>query len=519
MKKRPAKNKNVTKTHAPSKNRDAASAAPDSPAPSADLLEMDQAIELLKTTRPTFYRWLRAGKLKGMKVGRQWRFYRADVERFLNGEEPRIEVTGDLAGLFAALDEKENQAAAPGEMRPPTNVGGQNIVNAVNRIILGAIHANASDIHIQPPSKSAEPAVVRFRIDSVLHPYISFDARLLPAFVERIKTMAGCDLNEKRMPQDGRIQLLVNDDPVDLRISFVPALLGEAITLRVIRDLSAMPPLTRIVTNTADLERIKSALTKPWGIIFVTGPTGSGKSTTLYSALAEVNTPERKIMTVDDPIEYTFPNAVQVPVNPRLGLSFPVVLRSFMRADPDVIMVGQVSDRDTLELCAQFALTGKLVLSTLHTDEAVASVQRLIDIGLDAFLLIDAVKLIVGQRLVRALCTHCSAPIEPGAERLAIAGRLARDGGVNWDVQPHKFRKAVGCKECSFTGYRRRIGITETLKMSPAIGAAIRRKTSADELRRIAVSEGMTTMVADALRHAAAGETTIEEALRLVGQG
>ena len=183
------------------------------------------------------------------------------------------------------------------------------------------------------------------------------------------------------------------------------------------------------------------------------------------------------------------------------------------------MMVGEVRDRETADIAVQTAMTGHLVLSTLHTDEAVASVQRLIDIGLDAFLLIDAVKLIVGQRLVRALCTHCSAPIEPGAERLAIAGRLARDGGVNWDVQPHKFRKAVGCKECSFTGYRRRIGITETLKMSPAIGAAIRRKTSADELRRIAVSEGMTTMVADALRHAAAGETTIEEALRLVGQG
>jgi len=488
------------------------------PSPSAavavtgELIDMDQAIALLKTTRPTFYRWLRAGKIKSMKVGRQWRFYRADIERFLQGAEPRVEVTGNLAGFLTELDHKlkayniKLPAPAPDQMLP----------EAINRMIELAFAARASDVHLQPPSGGDDgKALLRHRIDGTLHEVMRFDARLLPAIIDRLKTMAGCDLTQKKRPQDGRITLKIKQQEADIRVNFLPAVMGEAATLCILRRDGLSFKLDQLPYAPADMERIRQVLRMPWGLVLFTGPTGSGKTTSLYAALCQVNTPEQKVMTVEDPVEYTFPGMVQVQVNPRENLTFAAVLRAFMRSDPDVMMVGEVRDRETMQGCAQAALTGHLVLTSLHTDEAASALARMIDIGLDPFVVADAVKLVVSQRLVRSLCKHCSVPIEPAADQLAQAERLAKEGGLPWDKLPKQFRKPVGCQECGFTGYRGRTLAAETMVMSPALGEAIRKGAGVPELRRIAVMHGMTTITADALSRAAEGQTSLDEALRL----
>jgi general secretion pathway protein E len=247
-----------------------------------------------------------------------------------------------------------------------------------------------------------------------------------------------------------------------------------------------------------------------------TGPTGSGKTTSMYAALHELNTPQRKVMTVEDPVEYVFPGMVQVAINSRENTTFPSVLRACLRSDPDVMMVGEVRDRETIHLCAQSALTGHLVLTQLHTDEAVAALARLVDLGLDPFMVVDAVKLVVSQKLVRVLCKQCSVPTDPSADQLSEAARIAREGGLPWDSLPRHFRKAAGCKECGFTGYRGRLMVAEVLTMSPTLAGAVRTGANVTELRRIAVTQGMTTMTADALSRAAEGRVLLDEALRVL---
>lgn len=365
------------------------------------------------------------------------------------------------------------------------------------------------------PARIAAKARLRLRLDGALQEVMPFDARLLPAIIDRLKTMADCDLTQKKRPQDGRILLNIKQQELDVRVSFLPAMMGEAATLRLLR-LDAMSfKLDELPYAPADLERIRHVLRVPWGLVLFTGPTGSGKTTSLYAALQEVNTPARKVMSVEDPVEYMFPGMVQVAVNPRENMTFASVLRAFLRSDPDVVMTGEVRDLETLQLCGQTALTGHLVLTTLHTDEAASALARMIDIGLSPFLVVDAVKLVVAQRLIRRLCKHCSVPAEPASEQLAEAAKLAKEGGLSWDQLPKQFRKPVGCKDCSFTGYRGRTLVAETMLMSPALGEAIRHRASAPELRRIAVMHGMTTISADALARAAEGRTSLDEALRL----
>jgi general secretion pathway protein E len=507
------KQKKHTKTpRAPKPPASAPAAAPTQ----GDLLEMDDAIALLKTTRPTFYRWLRAGKLKGMKVGREWRFYRADIERFLKGEEPRIDVVGDVAGLVATLV----AAAKSYGVKEWPAAGDHSILNVVNLILALAASIRASDIHLQPHSGGDDSqARLRFRIDGTLHDIASFDPRLLPPIVERLKTMAGCNLQEKRRPQDGRIQLTIRSEAVDLRISFVPALLGEAVTLRILRRGTETLRLDKMGFPAPDDQRIRHAISLPWGLVLVTGPTGSGKTTVLYALLNELNTPGRKVMSVEDPVEYSFPGVVQIPVNLRENLTFPAALRSVLRSDPDVVLVGELRDGETANLCAQISLTGHLAMTTLHTDEAVSALMRLGDLGLNVFMIIDTVKLIVAQRLVRVLCKKCSEPTLLAPDQLEMASRLARVGGKPWGKVPAELRKPVGCRECSFTGFRGRMAVVETLVITPALAAALRARTPVDELRRIAVAQGMTTMMADGLDRAARGLTTVEEVLRTLPHG
>ena len=493
---------------------------PAEPAPGADrkpLLTMDQAIGLLKTSRSTFYRWLRTGKVKGMKVGRQWRFTREDIERFLRGQEPRVDLPADIGPLLLALEERLRAAGRepppPGKEADLPN-GDAGVTRAVGVMIHLAVALGASDLHLI----AAEGDVsVRYRLDGALREVARYDARLHPALIARWKTMAACDPLEKNLPQDGRIMLRLapKEDVADLRLNFLPAVFGEGLTMRVLPRSEVRFGFDRLDFLPRDKQLILKWIGSPWGIVLVTGPAGCGKTTTVYACLAHLNRPDLKVMTVEDPVEYTFAGMVQVPVRPKEGLTFARAVRSFLRADPDVIMVGEVRDLEVLNILHQAALTGHLVFSTLHTNDAAQALERMLHMGIEAFLAADATKLIVAQRLVRLLCRECSRPAEPAPNMVEHLVQLARRGGVEWDALEKRCREPVGCPRCKQTGFRGRTLIAEALEVTPEIGAALRRGASADELRTIAVGQGMKTMAAHGILRAAAGETTLAEVLRV----
>jgi len=492
--------------------------------PAGELVDMPEAIRYLKTTRPTFYRWLRSGKLKGMKVGRQWRFYRQELDRFLKGQEPQIELTADITPLLDQLQDRLQALGHAGGDEPVA--ADQRVIVAATRIIHLAHWSRASDIHIMPLRQTAATGItceahVELRIDGVLQPVAVFDPRLLPPLMESFKRMAGVDLHEKARAQDGRIQVSIAvDGPgkpshlLDLRACFLPSALGETVTLRILDEASIQIELDRINLAPDQQERLRRALKLRHGMLLFTGPTGSGKTTVLYACMKELAKAPLKIVSVEDPVEYILERIVQVPVNEHAGMTFPVVLGAIQRTAPNVIMVGEVRDGDTAALMTEAALTGRLVLSSLHTNDAVSALQRLLDIGLEPFLLADSVRFIMAQRLVRRVCPQCSRESEPGAEDLAKAAGIARRGGLDWGLLEKKFRTPVGCPTCAMTGYSGRTIIAETLEVTPELAQALRQGGKAEELRRLAIEQGMVTLAADGIRRYANGETTLQEVLR-----
>ncbi|MFA6133009.1 MAG: ATPase, T2SS/T4P/T4SS family [Phycisphaerae bacterium] len=497
-------------TQPPTKPAKVANSGP--PAKSGDLLEMADAIAMLKTTRPTFYRWLREGRFRGMKVGRQWRFERGEIDRFLRGEEPRIELRGDMKPLLKTLEDRARTHGIKA-----TSLPADNDVQRALKLMLELGAAMASDFHLSPhmsESSDTRIAHLRYRIDGVLYTIAQFDVRLLPPIIEQWKIAARMNLHESR-PQDGRLTFNVAGEskPVDVRVCIVPTQMGDSLTARVLRADATAIALDKIDYSPRDREKILRALHRPWGLILVTGPTGCGKTTALYSCLSHYISPEVKIMTIEDPVEFSFPWMEQVSVNPKEGVSFASAIRAFLRSAPNIIMVGEIRDLDVLGICQQAALTGHMVLTTLHAEDAVKALQRMLEMGSPPFLVADCTRLIISQRLVRRLCPSCSVKAEPPAATLRKAETLARSGGVDWDAIGHDFRKAVGCIKCRKLGYMGRNVIAEVLEMTPQIAEALRRKASLDELRTIAVGEGMTTMAADGVRKAAAGLTTLDEVL------
>ncbi|GAN67287.1 GspE/PulE family protein [Acetobacter orleanensis] len=379
------------------------------------------------------------------------------------------------------------------------------VIRLVNQIIFRAVETHASDIHFEPFENRLG---VRFRYDGVLHEMESQPARLIAAVISRIKIMARLDIAERRLPQDGRIKLAVRGRSVDFRVSTIPALHGESVVMRVLDRGSVKFEYGLLGLSPAVTAQLRAALEEPNGIVLVTGPTGSGKTTTLYTGLAQLNVTERKVVTIEDPIEYQLAGINQIQIRPQIGLTFATLLRAILRQDPDVIMVGEIRDLETAQIAAQAALTGHLVLSTLHTNSAAAAITRLRDMGLEDYLQTAVLRGVLAQRLVRRLCTACRAPLQLDA---AVAQRL----GIPSD-KAGSLWQAVGCPDCRHTGYRGRVAIAEYLVPSPAIVRLILARADHTAIERQAAEEGMKTLFQAGIDAACDGETTVEEVMRII---
>jgi general secretion pathway protein E len=399
--------------------------------------------------------------------------------------------TGDADGSIEALRDLASDAPA---------------IRLVQRLITMAVDRKASDIHIEPIETAVK---VRFRLDGVLQDIETLSSSYASPIVSRIKVMARLNIAERRLPQDGRLNITVNGKGIDFRVATSPTLHGESLVLRILDRQEVELDFARLGFDAGLTATMRAALQKPYGIVLSTGPTGSGKTTTLYTALKELNQPERKILTVEDPIEYRLSGVNQTQIKPQIGYTFASALRAFLRQDPDVLMVGEIRDRETAEVAIQAALTGHLLLSTLHTNTAAAAVSRLLDMGIDDFLLTSTLNLVIGQRLVRRLCAACRDPYEPSTE-VIDRFRLASPG----EQVPVLYRNA-GCACCGGVGYAGRTGLLELLELSEPVRRAILARADAGAIEKEATNLGMRTMFMHGIELALRGDTTLEEVLRV----
>ncbi len=376
------------------------------------------------------------------------------------------------------------------------------VVKLVNLLLIEALDARASDIHLEAYASGLH---VRYRVDGVLQQAPSPSAHLSAAVVSRLKIMSELDIAERRLPQDGRIRLRLQNRPVDVRVSTVPTLHGESVVLRLLDKNQGRIGLQDLGMSDKTLARFKAAITKPHGIVLATGPTGSGKTTTLYAAIDLIRTGREKILTVEDPIEYQL-GVPQVPVNEKIGVTFATALRALLRQDPDVMLVGEIRDAETAEIATQAALTGHLVLSTLHTNDASSALTRLLELDVAAYLVASTVRAVLAQRLVRMICPRCKTVADRPNELVELFG--SSEAGVVY--------RGAGCAECRGTGYRGRVGIYEVLTMTDELRRAVSERRDSSELRRIMVEDGSPTLLDDGLRLIAAGITTPDEVLRVV---
>jgi type IV pilus assembly protein PilB len=383
------------------------------------------------------------------------------------------------------------------------------VVRLVNVVLMSAIQKGASDIHIEPYEKELR---VRYRIDGILYNIMAPPMKYRDAIVSRVKIMSKLDIAEKRLPQDGRIKIRYNESgepkEIDFRVSVLPTLFGEKIVLRLLDKDKLMLDMTRLGFEPESLEKFELAIQRPWGMVLVTGPTGSGKTNTLYSSISKINTPETNIMTAEDPVEFNLAGVNQVQVKENIGLNFAAALRSFLRQDPNIILVGEIRDFETAEIAVKAALTGHLVLSTLHTNDAPSTINRLMNMGIEPFLIASSVHLICAQRLVRRVCSNCKEPNPQSAEALMLAGFTEEDAN---EVTP---MKGAGCDKCNTTGYKGRVGLYEVMAIGEELKELILVGASGMELRRKAIEEGMITLRMSGLRKVKDGLTSIEEVVR-----
>ena len=383
------------------------------------------------------------------------------------------------------------------------------VIKLVNIILLSAIQKGASDIHIEPYEKELR---VRYRIDGILYNIMQPPMKFRDAITSRIKIMSRLDIAEKRLPQDGRIKVRFQDNgamkEIDFRVSCLPTLFGEKIVMRLLDKDKLMLDMTKLGFERESLSKFESAIMRPWGMVLVTGPTGSGKTNTLYSSISRINTMETNIMTAEDPVEFNLVGVNQVQVRENIGLNFAAALRSFLRQDPNIILVGEIRDFETAEIAVKAALTGHLVLSTLHTNDAPSTINRLMNMGIEPFLVASSLNLVCAQRLVRRICKNCSEPHPTPPQALMNAGFNAEDAKT---VVPNKGK---GCEKCNNTGYKGRVGLYEVMEVTEDLRELILVGASALELRRKAVDEGMITLRGSGLRKVKEGVTTIDEVVR-----
>ncbi len=383
------------------------------------------------------------------------------------------------------------------------------IVKLVNSIIAQAVDDNASDIHFEPQNKDL---AVRFRVDGVLQPVMSIPRRMLNGVLSRLKIMADLDIAERRVPQDGRIGLMVGGKPIDMRVATLPTVYGEKVVMRLLDKSNVMLDLEDLGFSEKALKRFRASFTRPYGAILVTGPTGSGKSTTLYAALNILNSIEKNIITVEDPVEYRLSGINQVQVNTRAGMTFSAALRSILRCDPDIVMIGEIRDRETAQIAVESALTGHLVLSTLHTNDAPGALSRLTEMGIEPFLTSSAVDCVLAQRLARRLCSICKEPYTATREML----RKNDFPAAVWERDDVVLHRAKGCSRCKGTGYKGRLGLYEVMIVSEAIRRLTIERKSADEISRVAKAEGMKGLRDDGIDKVLLGQTSFEEIARVI---
>jgi type IV pilus assembly protein PilB len=384
------------------------------------------------------------------------------------------------------------------------------IAKIVSTLLEFAMRSKASDIHIEPQENKTR---VRYRIDGILHEKLVLPKKVHEAVVSRIKIVAGMKIDEKRIPQDGRFNFKAGEDEVDLRVSSLPTSRGEKIVMRLLKKSGNVPTLPELGIRGLALKNLEDAILRPHGIIVVCGPTGSGKTTTLYAVLSKINTTRVNIVTLEDPVEYAIPGVNQVQVNSQAGLTFASGLRSFLRQDPNIILVGEIRDSETADLAIQASLTGHLVFSTLHTNDAAGAIPRLLDMGAEPFLLASSVTSIVAQRIVRKVCDNCKKPYSPSPEAISdIKAVLGKLKDVNNDA---KLYKGEGCAQCNDTGYVGRMGIFEIIKISEKVAKLILERSPASAIAAQAIDEGMITMKQDGYLKALEGISTIEEVIRV----
>ena len=416
-------------------------------------------------------------------------------------EMPNLDAAAEVEVLDDFEEISAEALARQGEEAP--------VIKLVNVALMSAIQKGASDIHIEPYEKELR---VRYRIDGILYNVMSPPMKFRDAITSRIKIMAKLDIAEKRLPQDGRIKIRFADNgktkDIDFRVSCLPTLFGEKIVLRLLDKDKLMLDMTRLGFESESLSKFEVAIQKPWGMVLVTGPTGSGKTNTLYSSIARINTPETNIMTAEDPVEFNLPGINQVQVRENIGLNFAAALRAFLRQDPNIILVGEIRDFETAEIAVKAALTGHLVLSTLHTNDAPSTVNRLMNMGIEPFLVASSVNLICAQRLVRRICASCKQPHPTPPPALIQAGFSPEDA---LSVVP---MKGTGCEKCNNTGYKGRVGLYEVMEVTDDLRELVLVGASGLELRRRAVEEGMITLRQSGLRKVKDGLTTIEEVAR-----
>jgi general secretion pathway protein E len=449
--------------------------------------------------------------------------YVIDALRLITGKDvlPRVGVPSEIE---ASLQQQAERERAEAQEQDGLGLGSdalyQNdvehlkelaseapVIKRVNQIINQAVESGASDIHIEPFENRL---VVRLRVDGMLREIDSPPASAAAALVSRVKIMANLNIAERRLPQDGRFKVRARGMEIDLRVSTVPTIHGESLVLRLLRRDALALDFAPLGFDPQLETRVLEILKQPHGIILVTGPTGSGKTTTLYAALKHLNRPELKILTVEDPVEYNIEGVNQIQVKPQIDLTFANALRSIVRQDPDVIMIGEMRDQETAQIAVQSALTGHLVLSTIHTNDAAGSITRLLDMGVEDYLLTSTINAVLAQRLVRKLCTHCREPYEPVEEMVKRwhLDRLGQGGRIT-------LYRAVGCEHCEGVGYIGRSGIHELLVMSDPIRQLVLKHADAGQIMKQALQEGAASMFEDGLRKALAGVTTMEEVLRV----